>query len=718
MRKSEVDFSPYIRPISRSGQWRGGLLLLLFCLTLGLYWHTLNQPYFWDDVPNLEFSISHTFGQIWTDVVGLPYYRPFTVTLNKIVFGVMPTGFYGGGHLLLVGLHALNSWLIGIATGQLLNLTRLSKNYPNRIGGLGFSQWAELFAGLLFVTYPFAALPIIQFGSLVHPLVTFFALSGVVAVFGYVSKRQTRWLLISVLAGLLAPYSHESGVIAGPVMSLGFLLVVAAREGQSWWWTARRNWPALFLLFVTSVLFVPIWFLVPKSRGEFVWNGWEGIFASLTFFSQSFSFPLQRISRLLIDRPEIATLFPAGTIVGVPTWNLGVIWLVSGVSLFLLCVGSNRKERGIIVLFGLAWTAMAALPNVVGLPFSYIVVSQRLLYLAGVPAVILWTVFLLDWGYPKRGWSATHAFYRSASAGLLFVAIAGTGIWYVNREIRLHVMALAPLIRYIEIVKANPDQQILILNPTLWINYRQAAYAMGHEGVSVSADYVDFDHLLDINTANMATVTAASFPDIKVELEDYYYATINERTPWTTTTFANELGRFDSVWITEYSPQGIQVLPAGWLKAGLGGDVRRQPDNYLARFDDVLFLTDIQTTLAGNNLQVALDWFVLGPLPNTTIFRHVSDCSGAMLGQGDGVAIGRTLPFDQLTDGVEIRDIRVIPLPIQSVEDCLQVSVGLFRPDGTRLTAVDANGVNLTDEAFSALVRSSTPNDVSPADAK
>ncbi len=715
----DVALDPHNKPFPLSGRWRGGLLLFLFGLTLSLYFHTLNQPFFWDDVPNLDFASSRSLGQIWTDETGLPYYRPLTVTLNKALFAAMPTGSYFGAHLLLIVLHAVNGWLVGIATAYLLNFGGMTRRHLRQYFGLQFSQWGELLAGLLFVTYPFAALPIAQFGSLVHPLVTFFIVVGVVSIFAYVSSRQICWLFVALISSFLAPYVHESGVMAGPTTSLGFLLAQAATTRHPWQRVIRRNAFILALFPLASALFLPVWFLVPKSRGEFVWTNWEEILASLTFFSQSFSFPLQRLSRLLVDLPAAGSVpFWTRTIAGVPIRDVGSVWLVSGMALGLLSVGWRRTGRGRILVFGLVWTFLAALPNILWLPFSYITVSQRLLYLTGAPAVILWAVMLLDWGYPGPGWSAAQMLYRVASAGLVSIVMLTLGSWYIDREIRLHTLALEPLSHTIEIAQDRPGQQILIVNPPLWINYRRAAYVMGHEGVSVSAPYIDFDHLIDINSAQAATTTAVTFPDIKAELGDYYYATVNEETPWATTTFSEQLGRYDSVWITEYAADGIQVVPAGWVRPSQSADSGHQPDSYLARFDDRLLLADMQTAFEEDTLQVSLDWVVLEPMPDVTIFRHITNCAGEMISQGDGMAVGRILPFDQVASGTEIRDIRTFSFPADAVDDCIRVYVGFFHPDGSRVPAVTPTNQKLADNAFFSVLHLSESDKLSRMDVK
>lgn len=50
-----------------------------------LYGPTISLPYFWDDFPNFNFAINKTYFQLWTDVTGLPYYRPVIFTLYKFL---------------------------------------------------------------------------------------------------------------------------------------------------------------------------------------------------------------------------------------------------------------------------------------------------------------------------------------------------------------------------------------------------------------------------------------------------------------------------------------------------------------------------------------------------------------------------------------------------------------------------------------------------------
>jgi len=87
-----------------------------------------------------------------------------------------------------------------------------------------------------------------------------------------------------------------------------------------------------------------------------------------------------------------------------------------------------------------------------------------------------------------------------------------------------------------------------------------------------------------------------------------------------------------------------------------------------------------------------LHWQILEGVAEATIFRHVYDCEGKMLAQGDGLALGRTLPFELLPPGSQVRDIRPIAVNSLSEEECLVLAVGLYLPDGERVPAWQADG--------------------------
>jgi hypothetical protein len=209
--------------------------------------------------------------------------------------------------------------------------------------------------------------------------------------------------------------------------------------------------------------------------------------------------------------------------------------------------------------------------------------------------------------------------------------------------------------------------------------------------VSVSADYIDFGQLVRLNSGTETRFEAATFPTIRGELEDLYYSTINEERPWDGATLVERAPAFDRIWLTTCAAGRVVVEEVGSLR---GGPVT-SPERYLAGFDSKVYLVDGTAEVDGQTVVTILDWKVLGEIPPVTIFRHIYDCEGNLLGQGDGLALGRILSFTQVGLGTEIHDVRRIPLVEPPGGHCLQLGVGFFRPDGTRVEALAPGGMAL-----------------------
>jgi hypothetical protein len=666
-------------------------VVLPLLLALFLYWPTLSQPYFWDDLPHFEFATTRTFLQIWTDVRGLSYYRPVIFTLYKIFFGLLPRGATTLPHTFLLLVHTANAWLVGCVARRLLKHTPPGTGEEAWFLGWTTPGMAGLLAALLFVSYPFAVLPVSHFAAAMHPLVTLFILSGILSALNFLSSGKIRWLVTAIILALVAPFTHESGIMAGPIAATMALLYD--------WSMARQNWKPLLLLACISGVFLPVWWLVPKTPNTFQWIGWGGILASTTFFAQGPTFPAQLLSRLLIDRLAQGQAGISPTVVGLPWWVLGTIWAVSFVALFFAGWVLWRAHRLRILAISLAWTFLAALPSIAVLPFPYVSVSQRLLYSGGPAAALLWaTVCVSLAAHARPVWA------RSVGALALAALIAAVPILYIQREMALHELALRPLEQLAAIASHSPNERHLVVNPPNWVNYRQPWYALGQEGVSVSADYVDFNRLVWLNSGRQGRTyphdsqfVAATFPAIKAELPDHYYSTINEEVPWDETRFAAEAPGYDRVWLIVYADEAISTQEVGSVRLASS----TSPKPYLASFEDRVYLLGATLDLQERAAIATLHWQALDRIEDVTIFSHLLDCHGHFLGQKDGFALGGMLPFDQLEPGSEVDDVRYIPTETSSDDGCYQLVVGLYLPDSTRITARGPDGQGLQDNEVS-----------------
>lgn len=659
-------------------------LLLLLCplfLTFLLYWPTLSQPYFWDDVPHFDFATTRTFLQLWTDVRGLSYYRPLTFSLYKILFEVLPPGKTTLPHMILLFVHTGNAWLVGNVLRRMMQ-PRGETDSACWIPGLTASQAAGLLASLLFVIYPFAVLPASHFAAFMHPLVTFFTLGTTLSALLFVTTNGRLWFPVAAGLALLAPFVHESGVMAGAVAAM----VVAFND----WTLARRNWRLLVLLPCASIAFLPVWCWVPKTPNTFEWTGWGGILASMLFFIQGPTFPLQPLSRTVMEYLAEAKPDVGLTIVGLPLRDLVTIGSISLVAMILATPVLWQARRLRVLVIALAWTALAALPSILVLPFPYVSVSQRLLYSAGPASAMLWAAVCVSLATRAR-----HPATRAAAVTGLAIAIAAVPVLYLRREMVLHETALRPLEQMAALARQHPDEQHLVVNAVNWINYKQPWYALGHEGVSVSAVYVDFEGLVQINSGSQARFATATYPAIKTELPRHYYSTIHEEAPWDAVTFAAEAPGFDRIWLTVYDDHAVQVVEAGSVSLEPCTSIPK----YRADFDGKARLLDATLDIQDQSAILELRWHYFSDLRDFTVFRHLRNCAGQLVGQGDGRALAGMLPWDSLTPGTVLRDVRHIPLESISDDGCYIAQVGLYSADGQRVPVWGSDGVILSDSA-------------------
>ncbi len=642
-------------------------------VVLGLYWPTLSQPFFWDDAANFPFVMSRSFLQLWINVEDMGYYRPISFTLYKVFFGLEPPGAILFAHLLLLAVHTANAWLTGLLARCLLCRARPQ---PKSAGAATPDcEGVALMAALLFACYPYAALPVAHFASLTHLSVTFFMLGTTVAALCYLHGSQIGWLVVAIGLAGLAPFVHETGVMAGPIA----LLVVVLKDWSSAWQHRRSLWALPF----ASAIFVVVWLMVPKSPNTFGPIGLGGMLASLTFFTQGPTFPFQPLSRILID--WLPRLKPSSLVsfAGLPWWLIATMW---GVALAAtatagLTLPSDRRWRVLGVALG--WTLLAALPSVLVLPVPYITVSQRLLYAVAPGAVVLWAAACASLAGHVRGPGLRGVIALGLVAGIVMVPVL-----YIRREMGLHELALRPLQALVTVARRYPAQRHLVINAVNWVNFRQPWYALGQEGVSVTAPYIDFTTLVHMNSRSPAQFSAASFPEILPELKIHSFSTIAEDNPWSWGDVATWSPEWDRVWLTNYRDEAITVEEVGSVQRGTA----RPPDEYGASFGNALFLTKAELQIAGSTAIATLDWKVLDGIPGATVFRHVYDCQGHMVAQGDGFALGRTLRFESLAPGTEVHDIRNITLDEPPASDCLTLGVGLYLPDGTRVPALQVDG--------------------------
>lgn len=638
-----------------------------FALTALLYGPVVPLPYFWDDFPLFNFVINKSFVQLWTDATGLPYYRPIAFTLYKIASETLPFGATALPHSVMLLVHALNAVLVGKVAGRFYARSA----FPNVARG----WWVEAIGAVLFAAYPFAALPLAHFAAVHHPVVILLTVGGVLSILRFADEPRGHWLALAMGCALLAPFALEAGVAAGSMIALAWAVYD--------WRSARRTWWALALLPFLSALFLIAWVVVPKTR-----PGESGlllhlrepilVFASTTFFWQAPTYPVQPFAALLIK--------------GFGWWDLGVMWTIGLLALIPLGVWLWRRGQWRPFAFGLGWAALASLPSIAALPFDYIAISPRLLYFPGAGGVLIWTMALAAIiESPWRVWM------RAALGAALAMLAFGVPAAYLVRHAQLHVLALSPLQQFNQIVRAYPDDRHLVVNTVNWMSYRDKWYPIGNDGVPVLAPYLDPLQLVYINTGLYPRAQLATFPDLLPALNDHYLSTAedNPERLWNASLFTARVLEFDQVWLTTYTDRQAEMRAVGHVSLGPA----RPPEQYVASFDERVYLTQASFTVDNGVLVMTSDWMLAtgGLRPDATIFRNAFDCAGNVVGLGSGHALGGMLSLAELPPGARIHDIRHIPLETLSEDGCYQVEMGFFLSDGSRLTPRAPGGSEFTN---------------------
>lgn len=154
-----------------------------------------------------------------------------------------------------------------------------------------------------------------------------------------------------------------------------------------------------------------------------------------------------------------------------------------------------------------------------------------------------------------------------------------------------------------------------------------------------------------------------------------------------------------------YDPQGEQRLA---LAGGEATDLEvaqvwvesaapPRPAGPTARFGDTIHLRGL--TVDRDAGSATLFWQASAPIPQeVTIFLHLYNAQGTLLGQADGLPFDNRYPTSAWRVGQLIPDVRPLPLSGGDLSRLDHLAIGLYDPaTGQRLPATDATGQPLPD---------------------
>jgi len=119
------------------------------------------------------------------------------------------------------------------------------------------------------------------------------------------------------------------------------------------------------------------------------------------------------------------------------------------------------------------------------------------------------------------------------------------------------------------------------------------------------------------------------------------------------------------------------------------------------RVSDALVMRGYTLAYKGGRVILALSWDVVGTLPiDYTVFAHVYDADGKLIGQGDGPPLSGDYPSSYWQIGKRLIDTREIVLENPALEPAYLL-VGFYRlDDGARLPVFGADGQRVADDAL------------------
>lgn len=632
--------------------------------TLLVYWEALQLPFFFDDMIHLRWLDWHSLFSIWTTAEGLGYYRPLTMSVWKVDHLLFGSNDPARLHLLNLLLHALNSALAGcIAWRAYL--------------GRGRAAYA-LIVTLLFLTFPFHYQAVPSTSSLSKPLIATLTLSSAL-LYWEARLRRSRWLLgLSLLAGFLAPFAYEGGVMV-PVAILAVETLASSRQ------EFRRfsKLPALYMILVWGVALPILVLLEPETGASLRLPALLSLWQNGVYFLEGFLFPITPLATpleriLVVDQYLLVSL-------------LSLLALVA-----LLAFYRWVKQLGLL-LYAMSWFVVGVFPLWLMLDFSYVITSPRLLYLGAVGSALLWAGIpvLLWYRRPTRWWLRLVAV-----AG--FAGILAFNVVYVRHKMTLASAISAPLWQAVDAGEsAGASKPLLFLNAPAWIAPKEPVYRIGTEGFTFIPEYTRVQDFVYVNSGLEPEIRSFMFDPAKQDWAAFIgYA--GDGLDWQ--SLAQEIRAADGVYLTAYSPQVLSFLKAGaWISSGSAP----HPDVAVARFNDQTILLDYQITPGGGGLVLDLWWHSLQvPDQDMTVFVHALDQDGQLVSQADGYPLLGLFPPVHWQPGDTVHDIRYIALPARSVSGDYTIVLGWYdTTTGHRAAAYDQAGQRIAEDAVQLLPR-------------
>jgi hypothetical protein len=589
--------------------------LVALALTALLYGDTLTLPLFSDDLVQIPWLESISWGELWTSPSPYGYYRPVWYSLWR-VWGMLFGGLHPLGlHLLNVLAHFAASWLAGLLAAAWVSSTEKDKERAPSI--------SACLATMLFVVFPFARQAVAWPGAVYNPLVSAMAAGAVLA---YDRGRQgygTRWISLALLLAALSALTYEAGLLVGIIVALAELVGWLQRR-----WQRRLSlWPLAFIaLFGVTTL---IW---QAMRGA----GATGFGLNPTDLGHNAAFLVQGAIYPIAPLPQWATIWV--------TYSAEAgLWLVALPALALLAWSGLLWNRGAFLL-GAGWFALFAVAPLVTMEADWFMLAPRFLYMTAAGMALMWAAALSPWLARLR------AHWRTVTFGVLIVLLIPAGL-FVKDGVRLYRMAGEPIWDTAKAVEYN--RPLLLVNLPLRITPQSRVYPLGFEGVTPLPARITAAGLVYAHTGIPNAAEAVSFGVVAPEpLPEYSVQLHGDPVGWQ--ELAEAARQAHAVYLTRYEPERITLVEAG----AVGVDA--PPGEPLAHFAEHIVLLDATATCdESGQVHLTALWRAESAIEtDATVFAHLLNAENALVAQADGYPLLGMQPFWVWKPNEVVRDVR------------------------------------------------------------
>lgn len=666
--------------VEKQGEYRFVLigLLALAVVAAFAYGPGLGLPFYSDDMYHFRWVETHDADAVLLPSDSFTSYRPLIFFLWYLWRHWI--GFYDPVQLYAVSLivHTLNGWMV-FALARRLSAGLLSDQ----------REWFSWAAGLVFILYPFSYQAVLWVGSFTHVMGAFLLLSTV--LFYDRGRCGSRgWMLASLVAGFLAPFANEAGLlVAGLVMLYEWVISRATTRV-----IVRMTVRTVPVYLPGTLVYLAIWLGLHSvaSSGVMANLQAEQLFQKAIFLAQGVTFPFQFVTARLAD----SWGWSVGRAVG---WGV----ILSLVVLGLGCARSGRRRLGLAC----GWVALTALPPLVALSAAYVDTAPRLLYIPSVGVACLWGGALAGLLPSRRrgfytaqdGRAMESAATSSCTKVLRAVALALIllpSLVFLRQRTAIFDLVARPARQALEASQSSPDATLLFVNLPAWAAYKEHTFPVSTEGVAFLPDYVGMADFIWANTGFETSAQAVTFANIQQD-RPYWYGPWGEARDWESLDRA--IRAAERVYVTLYGEEEIRLVEAGSV-GGVAPDSRP-----LARFEGGLNLLTAQSALEPDGLTAVLVWSVdEHPDIGDAVFAQLFDGQGQLVGQADGVPLANMFPFWLCQAGDVVRDARWFPAPGGLPPGEYVLRVGLYDTgSGARRAVWDEAGARFPDDVVTVL---------------